>query len=842
MTPEQLQQLIDAMAAQGGAVDSLNEKLEKLSDAQLKVVQAQKEASDQAIQDKINQETAARERLTRALDAQERVLEKELATVTDENDAYRIKNELIDVQIEKLQRLLQAEEGNTEAIEENIAALRAQRKEREKESKKKAKEDEEFKKRLQDQKDAMDDLAGSMSSLLSGTAPDIKNILNADNMAGVIKKFQMLDGNITGLLKKAGPQMAMEFATAMAHLAVDLGNAENAFMKATGANEDFARSITDTYEEGRKFTATAEDMVGSTTSLFNTFSDFTFQGKETRDTLIETGAVLEKLGISNESFAQGIQVATKGLGMSADEAGQAMLDLSGFAEELGVSPERLSKQFLDASDSLQKLGSNGDKAFRDLAAAAKVTGMEVNKILNLVNRFDTFEGAARQAGKLNAALGGNFVNAMDLMMETDPTARFEMIRDAILDSGESFDTMSYYQKNFYKDALGLESVGDLALMLSGNLESVSEESKMMTADFEEQAEKAKKVASFQEQLNAVFQQMIPILTPLIDGFRHLLTFLSDNATAVKLLGSVFLLAFGGLPGIIVGLISFADTIKLGTDKVSLLSVYLEGFRKGLQPMIDGFKEVKQAFIEAMGPMDGLGMTTDSLIPLIKGLAEGIALFGTMFARYGIIPILKIFAFLLGNTAKAVRFVMDAFAEKNSPSFFDMFTDGLLVKSIDALMVPFNSFKSMLETIGGIFSSIMGGVVTFFTALTDPAAADNIQKIAAAIAEVPISNAFALGSTMKDIGETLKIQTTSADNDVMNKSIQTSAGLSEAAFQRTAAPTAANTNIAQNSSNNTYISSGPENAVIDVRIGDEKIGRVVQKIQNKRTTSAISGRS
>ena len=613
-------------------------------------------------------------------------------------------------------------------------------------------------------------------------------------------------------------------------------------MKATGANEDFARSITNTYEEGRKFTVSAGEIGESAISLFNTFSDFTFENQKTRESLIQTGAVLEKLGISNESFAQGIQVATKGLGMSADEAGQAMLDLSGFAEELGVSPERLSKQFLDASDSLQKLGSNGDEAFRDLAAAAKVTGMEVNKILNLVNRFDTFEGAARQAGKLNAALGGNFVNAMDLMMETDPTARFEMIRDAILDSGESFDTMSYYQKNFYKDALGLESVGDLALMLSGNLESVSEETKMTSRDFEEQAEKAKKVASFQEQLNAVFQQMIPILTPLIDGFRHLLTFLSDNATAVKLLGSVFLLAFGGLPGIIVGLISLADTIKLGTDKVSLLSVYLEGFRKGLQPMIDGFKEVKQAFIEAMGPMDGLGMTTDSLIPLIKGLAEGIALFGTMFARYGIIPILKIFAFLLGNTAKAVRFVMDAFAEKNSPSFFDMFTDGLLVKSIDALMVPFNSFKSMLETIGGIFSSIMGGVVTFFTALTDPAAADNIQKIAAAIAEVPISNAFALGSTMKDIGETLKIQTTSADNDVMNKSIQTSAGLSEAAFQRTAAPTAANTNIAQNSSNNTYISSGPENAVIDVRIGDEKIGRVVQKIQNKRTTSAISGRS
>ena len=41
------------------------------------------------------------------------------------------------------------------------------------------------------------------------------------------------------------------------------------------------------------------------------------------------------------------------------------------------------------------------------------------------NKFDTFEGAADQAGKLNAALGGNFVNAMDLMMATNPAERLE---------------------------------------------------------------------------------------------------------------------------------------------------------------------------------------------------------------------------------------------------------------------------------------------------------------------------------------------------------------------------------------------------------------------------------
>ena len=107
--------------------------------------------------------------------------------------------------------------------------------------------------------------------------------------------------------------------------------------------------------------------------------------------MIETGAVLDKLGISNENFAQAIQISTKGLGMSAEQAGQSMLDLEKYAEELGVSPAKLSSQILETGDAMQKLGENGDEAFRDLAAAAKVTGLSVTKLLNIVNQFDTFE-------------------------------------------------------------------------------------------------------------------------------------------------------------------------------------------------------------------------------------------------------------------------------------------------------------------------------------------------------------------------------------------------------------------------------------------------------------------
>ena len=41
---------------------------------------------------------------------------------------------------------------------------------------------------------------------------------------------------------------------------------------------------------------------------------------------------------------------------------------------------------------------------KDLAIQSKRTGLEIQKILNLTDQFDTFEGAATAAGKLNSVL------------------------------------------------------------------------------------------------------------------------------------------------------------------------------------------------------------------------------------------------------------------------------------------------------------------------------------------------------------------------------------------------------------------------------------------------------
>ena len=70
---------------------------------------------------------------------------------------------------------------------------------------------------------------------------------------------------------------------------------------------------------------------------------------------------------------------------------------------------------------------------------------------------------------MNAALGGNFVDSMSLMMETDPAERFKMIRGAVEDAGVAFEDMGYFQKKMMADAAGFSDVGDFAKAMSGDL-------------------------------------------------------------------------------------------------------------------------------------------------------------------------------------------------------------------------------------------------------------------------------------------------------------------------------------------------------------------------------------
>tara|TARA_R110000803_G_scaffold16769_2_gene45951 strand:- start:841 stop:2340 length:1500 start_codon:yes stop_codon:yes gene_type:complete len=295
-----------------------------------------------------------------------------------------------------------------------------------------------------------------------------------------------------------------------------IDESSSALMKQTGISRENALAMFENSSEMIKYGVTLDDTTKAFAALQPAFTDFTRMSDTQRQSVLKTVSMLEKHGMSLADLGKGLQVATKSFGMSTEEATGSLRELSSLAQAIGVAPQQMGADFAASADHLSKLGGDGVEAFKRLAITSKATGLEMEKLLRITEKFDTFEGAANQAGMLNAALGGNFVNAMDLMMSTDPADRFNQIRDAILNTGVSFDDMSYYQRKFYAEAAGLENTSDLALLMSGSLDELTASAQKSTADIEKLEERNRDFMSLQEKFKTLMMSFVPALTEVVD--------------------------------------------------------------------------------------------------------------------------------------------------------------------------------------------------------------------------------------------------------------------------------------------------------------------------------------
>jgi len=351
-------------------------------------------------------------------------------------------------------------------------------------------------------------------------------------------------------------------------LLVSYDKQSKAFEKQYALGEASQDQIKSLYKEMNQYGASVEDVTKAYGALATGFTDFTMIAGTQQEAIAETATTLERAyGIANGDFASGMQNATKMMGMTSMQAEGYQRELAATAEALGVPPAQLAAKFASMGPQFSKFGTQAGKAFKDLARISKITGMEMEKVLAITNKFDTFEGAAEQAGQLNAALGGNFVNAMDLMMATDPAERFGMIRDAITSTGLSFDDMSYYQKQFYTNSLGLSDVGDLALMMSGNMDMMSGSSNESAAALIEQKQRAQDLMTVQEKINAMFAENSELMIDYIGYIESAAIFMQEYGKVIGLAAIVLkALSFG------LGLYNGIQTILAARTVVSTESL------------------------------------------------------------------------------------------------------------------------------------------------------------------------------------------------------------------------------------------------------------------------------
>ncbi len=331
----------------------------------------------------------------------------------------------------------------------------------------------------------------------------------------------------------------------------EFDNLTKGFERQMQLSGEYTQSIEEQFHSMVELGVSIEDATKSQKEMATTFTDFTMLAKEQRDVITENALVLAELGVTHEDFAKGIQNSTKFFGQSADQAVIVQRELMATARALGREPGALAAEFAKAGPELAKFGEEGVKSFKELSRISKITGMELNKVLAITNKFDTFEDAATMAGQLNAALGGNFVNAMDMMMATDPAERFGMVRDAIESAGLSFDEMSYYQKQFYTESLGLSDVGDLAMMLSGNMDELTGSTNKSAEALIAEKERAKEVQSAQEKMQVTLQKLVAEGTKYKDELHAIVGFVQKLTQNMHILVPALIMYKGVMTAITV---------------------------------------------------------------------------------------------------------------------------------------------------------------------------------------------------------------------------------------------------------------------------------------------------
>ena len=641
----------------------------------------------------IAKEAASYERLNKAIDVRRENLK---ATADEAKKVHKVANDAALKEVTSLEKRLLLQ---TAAMEKEKAAKKAamesaiaegedaeeQRKNYERES------------NLLDQKiKKLKDSAAAANELGTAVGAAFK-IDKAVNFTASVEKVGKAMSTSTGamaLFSKGFTSIATSLIDSMIGLVVSIVDAENAFRKITGASQEFAGSMMETWHATKRFGVSMEEATAAHADLYKSFTDFTMLAPEVRQELGDTIAVLSKFGISTQDAAKSVQMMTKAMGVIPGQADDMLLGLKDFAIGIGVAPAQMAADFANASSELAKFGDAGMKAFKGIAIQAKLTGMELPKLLALVAKFDTFEDAAKQAGMLNAALGGNFVNAMDLLMETDPAARFNMIRDAIKQTGLSFTDMSYYQRLFYTEALGLGDVSELAFIMSDRMDLLGDKTDESAQSMIESAEQALAFQSTTEQLKAALIEMVPILTPLVVKLRDMLKYAAENTETFKFWGKAILIWGTALKGasIIVSLLGAAlatvsspitATIAafVGLAMALRFVIYWLFERTGSPTFYEGIKEFGGIF-------DGMAKAIDRAVAGLRRLAAAVKFTNFEFNKPGSPSFLEAVSDLMPKnfleieetvrkTSRAmmglggmVSWVNHKFNEKHSPSFLE----------------------------------------------------------------------------------------------------------------------------------------------------------------------------
>jgi len=276
-------------------------------------------------------------------------------------------------------------------------------------------------------------------------------------------------------------------------------------------------------------------------------SQFSQLTKEAQVEVAAFSATMAELGVDNATTAQTFDVLTRGLGKSTGEAMKMSAEITKTAQAIGMSVGQMHEAFNAALPTLAVYGDKAISVFQGLASAAKETGLETSRLLDIASQFDTFESAAESVGRLNGMLGGNYLNSLE-MVKMSEDERIRAMIEATQASGRAFNQLGRFEQKAIAASVGITDMAEANKIFGMSLEAYDDmvnKSKAGAMSQEEMAEQADKARTAQEKLQNLFQSLAIAVQPIISLFHG---FLDIILGIQKIMGPFFAPALAAVAG------------------------------------------------------------------------------------------------------------------------------------------------------------------------------------------------------------------------------------------------------------------------------------------------------
>ena len=300
------------------------------------------------------------------------------------------------------------------------------------------------------------------------------------NMSSYIDRTKTLGLSFSGM------------AGALVDYSKELNEVQVALARTTGFGSALEGAFNKAHLEIGQFGGNMQDLKEAMGQLSVEYSRFNALSEDQMAAMSAQAVQFKMLGVSATQFAQTQEALSYAFGVTDKAMAGATSNLDKFSMSIGTVPSRVLEDLTSLAPTLARFGQSGIGVFKNLAREARQLGLTTQAAFDLTEMFDTFEGSANAAGRLNAQLGLQ-LNSVELMT-ADSDERLEILRQEFQLQGKNFKAMGKRDKQMVADILGVdEMTAGKALGSKMSLDSLAKEKERKTEDFATMAEVGKAI-------------------------------------------------------------------------------------------------------------------------------------------------------------------------------------------------------------------------------------------------------------------------------------------------------------------------------------------------------------